>query len=321
MVLQNETPERVPVLMTTGFIAIKHSPYSPIEVREDGKKLAEAQIRFQKTINADSVSIYYDVNYIPEGFGCKIRFTRFGPVVYKTLDIYENMYFEETASVKAIENAVEYASNFSRKPVMPLFEGPFTTATRIFEAEKLLRAIYLDPSRVKEIMETLTITLIEFSEILIKKGADILYIPDPSSTPDMISPSHSLEFSFPYLKKLIKYVRKHVPVIIHMCGDTESIWSYIPDLRGNAYSLDQKISLKKAREKMKDIVLAGNIDPIETLLFGSPERVREESIRAIEDGGPEKFILMPGCAIPSETPLQNLKKMVEVAKSWRLFKC
>ncbi len=315
-VLHSNKPERVPVLITTGFIAIRHSPFSPGEVREGGEKLALAQMRFQKIIDADAVPIYYDVNYIPEGFGCGIRFTRTGPVISRTLDIHEDLLFTETESIRAVKTAVKYASETTDKPVMPLFEGPFTTATRILDVEKLLKAMYLDPERVIEVMKVITDILMEFSDILIEKGADFMYIPDPSSTPDMISPNHACRFSFPFLKKLINHIRKKIPVMVHMCGDTENIWTYLPSLGGNAYSLDQKINLKKARDKMKDVVLAGNVDPVGVLLFGTEELVRRDALRSINEGGPEKFILMPGCGVPPETPVENLKVMVEVAKGW-----
>jgi uroporphyrinogen decarboxylase len=103
-----------------------------------------------------------------------------------------------------------------------------------------------------------------------------------------------------------------------MCGDTRKIWRYMPDLMGSAYSLDQKISLREARSVMKEVTIGGNINPIDTLMFGSPEKVKEESIQAIQDGGPDNFILMPGCGVPPESPVENLKVMVAVAKSWRL---
>lgn len=320
-VLEKEPPDRVPVLIPTGSIAIKYSGESPQNIRSDGKKLASAQIGFQKKIDADAVSVYYDANYIPEAFGCQIKFTRFGPVIQKTLSINDELSlpdFNETESVKVILDAIQYASEQSSKPVMALFEGPFTTATRIFEAESLLVAMYRDPDTIKKALEMILQTLINFTDRVVESGADLLYIPDPSSTPDMISPQHAKRFSFPYLRKLVQHTRKHIPVIIHMCGDTRKIWRYMPDLMGSAYSLDQKISLREARSVMKEVIIGGNINPIDTLMFGSPEKVKKESIRAIQEGGPDNFVLMPGCGVPSESPLENLKVMVAVAKSWRL---
>lgn len=316
-VLNGKSPERVPVLIPTGSIGVHHSGLSPREIRRDGKSLGEAQVKFQRRVGGDATSVYYDANYIPEAFGCRIKFTRFGPVISETLSLNDDLNPDFSVdSCQEILKAVGHAVEISDRPVMALFEGPFTTATRLFEADRLLVALYRMEDRVRKIMETITETLIEFSSMIIEQGADIIYIPDPSSTPDMISPSHAVKFSFPHLRRLIGHIRKRIPVMVHMCGDTEKIWDLMPILGGNAYSLDQKISLRKAREKMKNSVLGGNVDPVNSLLFGDEKKVREDCVRSIEEGGPEKFILMPGCGVPPETPVDNLRVMVEVARGW-----
>jgi uroporphyrinogen decarboxylase len=59
--------------------------------------------------------------------------------------------------------------------------------------------------------------------------------------------------------------------------------------------------------------IGGNVDPI-ILLSGKPEDVRRETLRCLEKGGKKGYILMAGCAVPAETPFENLKTMIEVAK-------
>jgi [methyl-Co(III) methanol-specific corrinoid protein]:coenzyme M methyltransferase len=69
-------------------------------------------------------------------------------------------------------------------------------------------------------------------------------------------------------------------------------------------------------EKMVDgaqgkIRLAGNINNPEVLMQQGPAEVRAEVQRAIDAG---VDIIAPECAVPLQTPVQNLKTIVEVCR-------
>ena len=71
-----------------------------------------------------------------------------------------------------------------------------------------------------------------------------------------------------------------------------------------------------APEKMVEgaegkIRLAGNINNPQILMQKGPEEVRQEVQRAIDAG---VDIIAPECAVPLQTPVRNLKTIVEVCK-------
>ena len=69
------------------------------------------------------------------------------------------------------------------------------------------------------------------------------------------------------------------------------------------------VPLDQAREKVDpDITLCGNFDPSTVLLQGTPQIVADAAKDCIQKPG-ERFILMPGCEVPQNTPegmLHNL---------------
>jgi len=67
------------------------------------------------------------------------------------------------------------------------------------------------------------------------------------------------------------------------------------------------------RRKVGDQVpLIGGVDT--TLLIDSnPREIKEICLKALMDG---IDILAPGCAIPPDTPLENLKAMVQAAEEF-----
>lgn len=90
------------------------------------------------------------------------------------------------------------------------------------------------------------------------------------------------------------------------------------DTGADALSLDQVVDLRDVREVLgPTAVIAGNVDPIGTMLRGDPEKVKLEAKQSYERGGADNFILMPGCGTPPGTPVENLRALVQSAREWR----
>jgi len=71
--------------------------------------------------------------------------------------------------------------------------------------------------------------------------------------------------------------------------------------------VDWMVPLAEARELVgPNITLCGNFDPVGVLLQGSPEDVAKAARQCIKAGG-DKFILMPGCEVPPDTPEENIR--------------
>jgi [methyl-Co(III) methanol-specific corrinoid protein]:coenzyme M methyltransferase len=70
---------------------------------------------------------------------------------------------------------------------------------------------------------------------------------------------------------------------------------------------------KSAPFSVGDVKILGNVSSKETLLFGTPEKVKAEAKKAIEAG---VDLLEPGCGIAPPTPLANVKAFVEAAKEF-----
>ena len=66
-----------------------------------------------------------------------------------------------------------------------------------------------------------------------------------------------------------------------------------------------------------DIVLKGNLHTTEVMLQGTPETVAAASRKAIDDGGAGgRFILSTGDQCGRDTPDDNIRAMVETARSY-----
>jgi MtaA/CmuA family methyltransferase len=317
-----EEVEEVPAIPSVSGWVARFSGLPLKDLFYDPEAIVRAQILAQKTIGYDALFGYTDALYIPEAFGCPIVFRPSGADV-SPLEI------ENEEDVKAIPvpnirrdgrlplllNVAEQLVKLPERevPVLSLFEGPFTTSSRIMGTERMMRALYKNRQIVERMLEKVGQFLFHFARALEEVGIDGLMIADPVSSSTMISTKFYDEFVMPHLQRLIK--RLEIPVILHVCGDTQPILHLMAETGARILSLDQCMDLALAKEMVAGRCgIGGNVDPIHVLLLGTPEDVKRETLRCLQQGGKKGFILMAGCAVPPGTPKENLRAMIEVAR-------
>jgi len=76
-----------------------------------------------------------------------------------------------------------------------------------------------------------------------------------------------------------------------------------------------------AKEAMGDTVcLVGNIDPIDVLMRGTPDQVRQEAQRIIEIGKQCRgYMFNSGEMVPRMTPEENMIAMMEAAREFGTY--
>ena len=118
--------------------------------------------------------------------------------------------------------------------------------------------------------------LFGLAKALVESGVNIIYIPEPTASSTMISPRMFSQFVLPRLQSLTS--RLKVPAILHICGDTGPILPAMAQSGAKGLSLDQCMDLSNARAVVPGMVLAGNVDPVKTLLMGDTEAVKERCV-------------------------------------------
>ena len=79
----------------------------------------------------------------------------------------------------------------------------------------------------------------------------------------VVSPKHFREFSLPYLKELVDFIKgRGKGVIIHICGLTSKIWEDVAALGVSGLSIDNVASIADCKRLVGDKVkILGNVDP------------------------------------------------------------
>jgi uroporphyrinogen decarboxylase len=323
--IRPESIQEVPIIPLASLWVARFSGIPIGDLIRSGEKIFEAQVRAYESVGYDVLFGYSDPLYVPEGLGCELKLLKTGlqavPISVRTaedIDLLPMPDPRKDGRIPAVLTAVRLLSKYSngKIPVIPGFEGPLTTAVRTLDADFLMRKIIKDRSFVAKLLDKITDILISVGRSLREEGADLLFLPDPVTSSDMISPKLANEIEFPCLERLIKSVG--MPCILHICGDSTEILGMMVKTGASVISLDQCMDLRKVRSLVgRDTTIGGNIDPVNVMRFGTPDSVRAEVKRLLSENGNRKYVVMTGCGIPPDTPLDNLLAAVQAVREFR----
>ena len=80
--LRGTPNDRLPIIpMIGGWAAANFSDVPLSKLAQDPKRIVDAQVRAMETVGHDAFFAYADPLYIPEAFGCTVRFTETAPLV------------------------------------------------------------------------------------------------------------------------------------------------------------------------------------------------------------------------------------------------
>ncbi len=326
--LRGKPKDHVPLFpMIAGWAAVNFSDLPLSKLALDPKGIVDVQIRAKESMEYDALWAYADPLYIPEAFGCRVRFLETGPIVdpipmtitsMKDIAGLPSPDARREGRLPVILEAVKDLSKYGGGdlPVLGLFEGSFTTTCRILEPELIMRMVYKNPAVLEALLDKVTVFLLAFGQALIENGANAIFLPEPTASASMISPAMFRRFVLPRLKVLTQNLT--VPCILHICGDTSPTLEAMGECGAKVLSLDQCMDLSHSRGTVPEVVLGGNVDPINSLLAGSKQQVVNDTLTCLRRAGTDRFVLMSGCGVPPNTPLENVKIMIRTAKEYGL---
>lgn len=191
--------------------------------------------------------------------------------------------------------------------------GPFSLAALLMGATETAMKVIDDAKFVHEVVEFSTAVITAYAKALVDRGADGICLLEPTGV--ILSPAHFKKFSGDYVKKIVSEI--DVPAVLHICGNTNHLLKEMVATGVDGLSLDSVLDLPTAASTVPpDVVLIGNLNPVE-LTRWSEEEVARETLGLLEKmKGFENFILSSGCDLPPETPIENIQSMLTTARNF-----
>ena len=308
---------RIPIVMqfAAEYIGSDYGQFA-----SDHKTLVAASGACAEAFGFDQLSAISDPYRETQGFGARIEFVTDGvprcidpPLAHsKDLSLLQSPDPEKSERMRDRLNAVDifgdkYCDRFS---ILGWVEGPAAEAATLRTVNNFLVDIALDPDYTAELMDICTALEIEFARAQISRGADTIGIGDAIAS--QVSANTYRQMIWPREKRLIDGIREAGAYVrLHICGDISHLLEMIAELDIDILDVDHMVDLKEVRKRVgADVVIAGNIDPVEGIRNGTPDAIRRYLMDSYRDIG-FPFMVNAGCEIPAGTPHENLQALCE----------
>jgi len=333
-VLQNELPDQVPVIPILMTRAIRCLPknVSAAVCQKDAELMAQAKIFSSVKFGGDAIAAGTDLFLPVENLGAGMEY----------LDKAQPTLFKHPCPTgKEFDLMLERSNNFdpSRGRVLTVAQelkilhskgygdshllflplgGPATTAQLMTGSTRFIDLMEQDPALCHQILRVATNTIKSICNVMADAGAHAINMLEPFCSSDIMPPSQFRIFSKPYLIEIFDHMKSiGLAPILHICTFTQPIWQDMKETGAIALNGDFWPGIDVARNIVgDDFCLAGSINPFTTMLSGTTEQVRQETLKCIATAGKNgAFICTPGCDIDWNVPDNNIHALVQTCAS------
>ena len=281
-----------------------------------------ATLQPYERFHPDGVVLYSDILTAlePLGFTYHVE-SGVGPVVENPVEGPEDVPREHSAvreEVAYVGRVVDRLDDrLTDAGLIGFAGGPFTLAayavgdgrSRSKMSLRRLRSEHPDPFRA--LLESFADVVTEYVAFQAEQGADVIQLFDTHAA--MLAPRDYRALLQPLHERILDAV--DVPTVLFV-RNPAGMLDTLAETGADVLALDWTVDLERARDRLGDHPVQGNLDPAS--LFGDPASVRERTRRVIEAAGPRGHVLNLGHGVHKHTPVENVAAVVDTAKqfSW-----
>lgn len=306
---------RVPILMQ---FAAEYIGSNYGEFASDYRVLVEANRRCAEDFGMDQLSAISDPYREVQGFGAEIEFVRDGvpkcvtPPLFRSKDLNLLKQPNPLASERMFDRIQAICAFKDRfdgiYSIMGWIEGPAAEAADLRGVINFLTDVLDDVPFCEALMDRCVEVGIAFAQAQIEAGADTIGIGDAVAS--QVSPRIYTTLIQPREKLLVQAIH-HMGAFVrlHICGNITHLLPGITNLGIDVLDVDHMVDMTTVRNILgNNVVITGNLDPVEAVLNSFPQSIREALQRCYDAVG-NPYMVNAGCEIPSSTPVENLKAL------------
>lgn len=265
--------------------------------------------------NPDGIPVIFDLQIEAEALGCKLAWSDQNPPAVishplageKTLHELKIPGPDDGRIGIVLEACRKIREKHPDRSLYGLLTGPFTLALHLLGTDIFLK-MFEDEGTVREILNFTKEVGKAMSEYFLHAGCDVIAVVDPMTS--QIGPDQFRQFITEPVADIFGFIRQKGGLSsFFVCGYAQQNIEAMCECKPDNVSIDENIPLDYVRDICLDrnISFGGNLKLTVVLLMGSPEDCQKHALECMELGGPRGYILAPGCDLPFNTPVDNLK--------------
>lgn len=318
---KGEPIDRIPATLSFGETACSLHGVSVVDYSFDADVMAKTEAKTYEMFKSDGTNLSITLRGIAEAMGSELEYKPnaismvINPAVKKLEDIDRLKVVDPNKDGRlpiVLEALVRLKSKVGKEVgVSAGMAGPVSVAVNVCGAENFLKWTRKAPDKIKQMLDKINESNKKYIDELAKREIFSTSISDPVTSTDLLSRSQFLEFSLPYYKDLVGHIINTLgkKPATHICGHSKGIWKDIVEAGVASFSIDNVEDLAEAKEIMgNDIMIVGNVPPVEVLQMGDRESIRNsvrECILKAYDS-PKGYMVSSGCQVPLGMPKENV---------------
>ncbi len=306
--LSNEVADQIPVALWRHFPVDDQSP----------DQLAAATINFQRTFDFDLIKVTPSSSFCIRDWGVRdewrgnpegtrdytVRAIR-GPDDWERLPLLDPLNGSLGAQITCLRTLVKELGPAT--PIIQSIFSPMSQAKNLAGPENL--AVYLNrfPDALEMGLQKITETTIRFIEEIKKTGISGIFYAVQHGQYGLLSIDEFKRFAMKFDLQILEATKDLWLNMLHMHG-TELMLDQVVDYPVqiiNWHDRQTPPSLAEAQKMFKGVV-CGGLRQWDTMVLGTPERIRQEAEDAIAQCRGRRFILGTGCVLPITAPYGNI---------------
>ncbi len=330
--LKGLQPDKTPIMLHNFMMAAREHGVTMEQYRNNPKLIAECFIASVDKYKYDGILVDIDTVTLAGAVGVPVDFplddparTHIGNLV--NLEDIVNLKPPKIEDYKYIQiwlESVRLLKEYYKDEIYirgNCDQAPFSLASMIRGAQNWMLDLMMGTDeQLEALLEYCTDASSQFIKLMAQTGCDMVSNGDSPAGPEMISPEMYVQYALPFEKKIVDVAHQAgVAYTLHICGNTDVILEHMLLTGSDAFELDYKTDIGKIYNTIRNTTtLIGNIDPSGVLALGTVGSVREKTLELLKVYQySNRFILNAGCALPSTTPSENLKMMIDTAREFR----
>ncbi len=331
--LQHKEPDRVPAVPLVCGAARRIYGVTYEEWSKDGEIQAKSMLQAQELIGFDGMLTLVDLSVEAADFGQSMVYPTedtahpdYDDPCIKSPDDYTKICRIDPTKSPRMSELVKYCDILmnergSTVPVMGFVYGPLGILSMMRGAENLFRDCMKYKEQVIAGMEIITDVLVDQIKAMAATGVHGIVLDTLFASNTIMSKKLWKATEAPFAKRLADAIREGGSmVMVHNCGngihfDTQ-IEAMEPVAISFAYEADDCKTMTDLKAKYGDkTCLCGYMSPSQYAFLGTPEQVKEECKKEIQElGKGGGFILATGCEFPPNGSILNAMAMMEAVE-------
>ncbi|MFO7923557.1 MAG: uroporphyrinogen decarboxylase family protein [Bacteroidales bacterium] len=315
-----ETVERIPWVPFAGVHAAKLTGIGAEEYLKSSEHIFNGVSKAVELYKPDGIPVVFDLQIEAEALGCRLNWPDNSPPSVISHPLQEGVKIDDLSIPLASEGRIPVIMDAAKQlrekypdiALYGLITGPFTLSLHLLGTDIFMK-MFEDPEEVNKVMSFCADVGKMMTDSYIRAGCDVIAMVDPMTS--QIDPASFETFVSPRASDIFSNIRKKESLSsFFVCGNARQNIEAMCRCRPDNISIDENIPLDYVRDTAlaNDISFGGNMRLTTVLLMGTPEECQREALECMDTGGRKGFVLAPGCDLPMDTPIENLRAVTDV---------